>query len=114
MTRSKTAWGNKYKQEVIMGFLAIAFIIDVLVSTVCMWVATKFSFVKAEFKILALIVFAVALVSLIPVVGWIAAILLFIFAIMKVSNCGIVDALWVVIFTKLFSFIIVLGVRSIT
>jgi hypothetical protein len=95
-----------------MGALAIAFAIDVLVSTLCIWLATIFSFVKAEFKIIAAIIFVVSMVSLIPVVGWVIGIVLFIYLIMKVSNCSVVDALWVVLFTKLFSFLAIIAAIS--
>lgn len=87
-----------------MGYMAIAFTIDIFVSTLCIWLATKFSFVKLEFKIIAMIVFLVSIVSLIPMVGWFLGILLFIFLVMKEAKCTPVDALWVVIFTKVFSF----------
>ncbi len=97
-----------------MGALSIVFAVDVLVTTLCMWLATRFSFVKAESKQLMLIIVVVSVVALIPVIGWLASILLFIFALMKVSNCSAVDAVWVVLFTKLFSFIVVLGIVSIT
>ena len=88
-----------------MGYLAIVFIVDVLVSTLCVFLATKFSFVKLEFKVIALIVFLVSIVSLIPVVGWFLGILLFIFLMMKEAKCTPVDALWVVIFTKVVAFV---------
>jgi len=95
-----------------MGSSAIIFAIDILVSTLCIWLATKFSFVKIEFKLIAVIVTLVSIVSLIPTVGWFLGILLFIFLLMKLSGCSPVDALWVVLFTKLFSFLVVFAVMS--
>lgn len=89
-----------------MGYDAIVFAIDVLVSTLCIWLATKFSFVALEVKIIAAIVFLVSIVSLIPQIGWFLGILLFIFLVMKAAKCSPVDALWVVIFTKLFTFLV--------
>lgn len=95
-----------------MGNLAIIFAVDILVSTLCIWLATKFSFVKIDVKLIAVIVTLVSIVSLIPTIGWLAGILLFVFLLMKLSRCSPVDALWVVLFTKLFSFLAVFVVMS--
>jgi hypothetical protein len=95
-----------------MGSLAIIFAVDILVSTLCIWLATKFSFVKIDVKLIAVIVTLVSIVSLIPTIGWLAGILLFVFLLMKLSGCSPVDALWVVLFTKLFSFLAVFVVMS--
>jgi hypothetical protein len=92
-----------------MGSLAITFSVDILISAICMWLATKFSFVKAEFNLLLIMIALVSIVSLIPAVGWVLGLLLFVFLMMKFSGCSAVDAIWVVLFTKLFSFVVILG-----
>jgi len=97
-----------------LGFLAIAFAVDVLISTLCVWLATKLSFVKIEAKEIALIVLAASVVSLVPVVGWIAGFILFIYLLYQVSGCTVIDAAWVVLFTKVFSFFAVLAIGSIS
>lgn len=95
-----------------MGLLAIVFAVDVLISTFCIWLATKLSFVKIEPKQIAVIVVIISIVSLIPMVGWIASLILFIFLLRKTSSCNIVDAIWVVLFTKLISFAVVLAIGT--
>lgn len=91
-----------------MGALAIVFAVDVLISTLCIWLATKFSFVNLEIKLVPIIVLLASAVSLIPVIGWLAGFLLFVYLLMQLSRCSVVDALWVVLFTKLFSFVAIL------
>lgn len=87
-----------------MGFYAIAFAIDVLVTTLCIWLATKFSFVKMNAKDIAVVVLLVAAVSVIPTVVWILGLVLFVYLLTQLASCTITDAIWVVLFTKLFSF----------
>lgn len=95
-----------------MGESAIIFAVDVLISTLCIWLATKFSFVKADFKLLGMMVIIVSAVSLAPVVGGFVSLVVFVLLLMKISGCSVVDALWVVLFTKLFSFVAVIGVME--
>lgn len=97
-----------------MGVLAIIFVVDVLISSACIWLATKFSFVQADIKSIAVIVVCVSIVSLIPTVGWIAGIILFFYLLTKATGCDFVDAVWVVLFTKLFSFIAVMAIGAAT
>ncbi len=91
--------------------LAIVFV-DLLISMLCIWLATKFSFVKLEFKLIAVIVMLVAIASVIPVIGWLASIALFIFLLMKFSGCSIGDAFWVVLFAKIFSYVALIGILT--
>jgi|TARA_R110002167_G_scaffold350566_1_gene562817 hypothetical protein len=84
-----------------MGALALIFIMDVVLTSLCMYVATKFSFVRAELKPLLGIVFLVALVSLIPSIGWILGLILFVYLLTRVADANLVDCIWVVAFTKL-------------
>ncbi|WP_415888352.1 hypothetical protein ACMXYV_09970 [Neptuniibacter sp. SY11_33] len=95
-----------------MGFLAIIFAVDVLISTLCVWLASKVSFASLEPKIIAFIVVCVSLVSMIPSVGWILSIVLFFYLFVKAASCDLIDAVWVVLFTKLFSFIAVMLVTK--
>lgn len=90
-----------------MGVLAILFTIDVLISTLCIWLASKFSFVKLEFNYVVIIVALVSLISLLPYVGWILGLILLVYLLVKVAGCSPVDAVWLVIFTKLFSLLII-------
>jgi hypothetical protein len=90
-----------------VGVLAILFAVDVLISTLCIWLASKFSFVKLEFKYVVVIVALVSLISLLPYVGWILGLILLVYLLVKVAGCSPVDAVWLVIFTKIFSFLII-------
>ena len=55
-----------------MGIEALAFVMDALITACCMYIASKMSFVVADFKSLLTIAVIVALVSLIPTVGWVS------------------------------------------
>ena len=95
-----------------MGLLAIIFAVDVLVSTLCVWLASKVSFSELEPKIIAFIVVCVSIVSMIPTVGWLLGIVLFFYLFIKATRCDFIDAVWVVLFAKLFSFIAVMVVTK--
>ncbi len=95
-----------------MGYYAIAFCVDVLITTLCVFVATKLSFLKVDFKALLLIVLVVSVVSLVPTVGWLLGLILFIYLLMKVGGVEVMDGIMVVIITKLISFAVVLVVWS--
>ena len=84
-----------------MGSYAIVFFIDVIITSWCMYVATKLSFVKADIKPLLVIAAIVSLVSLVPVIGWILSIIVFVYLLMKATYANINDCIWVVAFTKL-------------
>lgn len=88
-----------------MGVFALIFAIDVMISSLCMYIATKFSFVKIELKPLLVIVFLVAIVSLIPSIGWLLGIVLFVYLLSRAADASMVDSIWVVVFTKVVSFI---------
>ena len=79
-----------------MGFIVL-FTLDVIVTSLIMYVAAKLSFVKAELKQL----FGTVVVSLISIIGWIASFAVFVFLLMRVTNSDLMDCFWVVAFTKL-------------
>jgi hypothetical protein len=87
-----------------MGEYALIFVMDVIITSLCMFVATKLSFVQAELKLLLGIVFVVAIVSLIPSIGWILGLVLFVYLLTKITDANLVDCIWVVAFTKLITF----------
>ena len=66
-----------------------------------MFLASKLAFVKAELKNLFAIVFIVSIISLIPTIGWVLGLGVFVFLLQKVSDASFVDCIWVVAFTKL-------------
>ncbi|MFC6440351.1 hypothetical protein [Bowmanella sp. JS7-9] len=87
-----------------MGLSAILFAVDVLISTAFIWLASRLSYVKIDAKDIAFIVVCVSIVSLIPVIGWLAGITLFFYLLMQATGCNFVDAVYVVLFSKLISF----------
>lgn len=87
-----------------MGLEAFAFGMDAFITTCCMYLASKLSFVAAEFKSLLIIALSVALVSMIPAVGWILGLILFVYLLAKATHASIGDCIWVVVFTKIVSF----------
>lgn len=88
-----------------MGQTAIIFVIDVFVCCLCVWVAGKCSFVKLQFSTVLGIVSIVGVISLIPYIGWISGLILFVLLLVKIADCAPLDAVWVVIFSKLFTII---------
>ncbi len=89
-----------------MGALAIVFVMDVLISTLCIYLATKLAFVKAEIKSLLLIIIVVSMLSLIPSIGWILGLIAFVYLLMRVTDADFMDCIWVVIFIKVISFVV--------
>jgi len=86
-----------------VGIEALSFVMDALMTTCCMYIASKMSFVVADFKSLLVIAVIVALVSLIPTVGWVLGVILFVFLLGKSTHASIGDCIWVVVFTKVVS-----------
>ncbi|MDQ7050912.1 MAG: hypothetical protein Q9M92_15820 [Enterobacterales bacterium] len=86
-----------------MGALAIIFVVDMTVTTAITYLATLISRVSIQFDRLLVIVAMSAIISLIPSIGWFLGIALFLYLMVKSSNANLTDALWVVVFSKLFS-----------
>lgn len=95
-----------------MGALAIIFALDVLVSTLCMYFATKLAFVKAELKPLIVIIIIVSVLSLIPSIGWILGLVAFVYLLMRVSDADLMDCVWVVVFIKVISFVVMFSLSQ--
>ncbi|MDM7862058.1 hypothetical protein QTP81_15750 [Alteromonas sp. ASW11-36] len=84
-----------------MGFEVSFFLIDVFFTTITLFIASKLSFIKIEFKVLIPIVAIVTLVSLLPYIGWILSIIAFCYMVIRVSDAELIDCFWVVLFAKL-------------
>jgi hypothetical protein len=91
-----------------MGVTAIIFVLDVLLTSCCMYLASRLAFVKAELKLLLSVVIAVSLLSLVPVYGWVLGIVAYIYLLMRVTSADFKDSVWIVIFTKLLSVLMLL------
>lgn len=95
-----------------MGALAIIFAFDVIISTLCMYLATKLAFVRAEIKPLIAIIIIVSVLSLIPSVGWVLGLIAFIYLLMRVSDADLMDCIWVVAFIKVISFLVIFSLSQ--
>lgn len=91
-----------------MGVAAIIFALDVLLTSCCVYLASRLAWVKAELKVLLSVVFVVSLISLIPAYGWLLGIVAYIYLLMRATNADFKDAVWIVIFTKLLSALMLL------
>lgn len=91
-----------------MGVAAIIFALDVLLTSLCVYLASRLAWVKAELKVLLSVVFVVSLVALIPGWGWLLSIVAYIYLLMRVINADFKDAVWIVIYTKLLSALVLL------
>ena len=90
-----------------MGFESIAFAVDVFFAALFVGLAAKYAFVKIKAKDVLLIVTASALVSLLPVIGWVLGLVLFIYLLHYKSGCSVTDALFTALLAKVFSFLTV-------
>ncbi|MBA5761681.1 hypothetical protein H2O73_04910 [Vibrio sp. 404] len=96
-----------------MGLEALVFVMDAFITTCCMYVASKLSYVIVDFKSLLIIALSVALVSLTPAVGWILGLLLFVYLLSKAANASFGDCIWVVVFTKVVSFVVLMALGGV-
>jgi uncharacterized BrkB/YihY/UPF0761 family membrane protein len=99
-------YASKCREEVRSVFLIgfPFFVVEVLALLACLWLATHFAYVKADFKSLAIISLSVATVSLIPLIGLVVGLLLFFYLLRRSTNANSKDVVWVVLFASLFSF----------
>ncbi|WP_105901554.1 hypothetical protein [Vibrio gangliei] len=86
-----------------MGLEALAFIVDGLVTACCMYIASRLSFLTIDFTSLLVITLLVALVSLIPTIGWILGLIVWFYLLKTVANADFKDCLWVIVTTKAIS-----------
>ncbi len=84
-----------------MGIEAIAFMVDVLVTGLCTYVAARLRSAKLRPAQLVLILFLVTAVSLIPYVGYVAALALFVYLLTELTDLGMADAIWTAVVAKL-------------
>lgn len=87
-----------------MGLMAMAFLVDTLVTAFCVWFATKLAFLDARLSTLFAIVVIVALITLIPYAGWIVGLAVFVYLLMSVTGASLVQCMLVVVLTRLVAF----------
>lgn len=86
-----------------MGLEALAFIVDGLVTAYCMYIASRLSFLTIDFTSLLVVTLLVALISLIPTVGWVLGLIAWFYLLKTVAHADFKDCLWIMITTKLVS-----------
>jgi hypothetical protein len=83
-----------------MGLMAMAFVVDVLVTACCIYIATKLAFLEAKLSTLFAIVVIVSLLSLIPYAGWFIGLCVFVFLLMRATGANLVQCIMVVLLTR--------------
>ena len=91
-----------------MGVTAIIFALDVLLTSCCVYLASRLAWVKAELRLLLSVVFVVSIIALIPGYGWLLSIVAYIYLLMRTTQADFKDAVWIVIYTKLLSALVLL------
>lgn len=96
-----------------MGLEAIAFVLDVVVTGLCTYLAARLRAAQLKPTQLLLILCLVTLVSLIPVVGYLVALALFVYLLTELTDLDLADALWTAVIAKLMAMtlLIVAGVQ---
>ncbi|MDX1341624.1 MAG: hypothetical protein R3227_04705 [Reinekea sp.] len=84
-----------------MGFTAVAFSLDVLFSALSVWLATHLRVIQMPWRDIGILVISVSVVSVIPVIGLLLGILLFLVMVLRFSGCSVVNAAALVGLTKL-------------
>ncbi len=98
-----------------MGYIAVASLVHLVCTSICVWLATKFSFIELQMKQIVFIVVVVTGLALLPSVGFLLSLVLFIVLVMRLSGCTAFDAAAVAIFTMMFvvfSIFFILGALS--
>lgn len=93
-----------------MVYFAIVFGINVLITSVCIFAATKLSFVKANFIQLLIIALILLLVALVPTVGGLLGIIIFMYLLIRTTDAEFKDCVMVVIFSTLIYVFVVLSI----
>lgn len=96
-----------------MGLMAMAFAVDVVVTAICIYIATKLAFLEAKLSTLFAIVAIVALISLIPYVGWIIGLCVFVYLLMSVTGASLVQCILVVLLTRLIALVAVFFIQRV-
>jgi hypothetical protein len=91
-----------------MGLEAIAFIIDVMVSGLSAWIAARLRSTKVKWIQILLILFGVSALSLVPVVGFVFALALFVFLLTRYTELSVADAIWTVLIAKMLAMTILM------
>lgn len=84
-----------------MGLEAIAFVLDVVVTGLCAWLAARLRSVVIPPTQLLLILFITTAISLIPVIGYLVALAVFVYLLAELTDLELIDAIWTAVVAKL-------------
>lgn len=93
-----------------MGLIAIALVIDIVVSVICLLVSVKKGWIEANIKDLLTIVGIVSVVSLIPRIGWPIGVVLFAVLLMVIVGMNFNQSVKVTAAIKSLSLTIFVGI----
>ena len=85
-----------------MGFTAVAFSFDLALSALGVWLASQVKFVNIHWRDIIIIVFSVSLIAVIPGVGLLLSVILFLYLLVRFSACSVVNAATLVAVVKFF------------
>ena len=96
-----------------MGIAAIAFVLDILITSITLFIAAWLRSEKMPWVQMIIILFVASAFALIPIVGVALSLGVFFVLLVKYTELTSVDALWVVIVAKslALAFLVLAGVR---
>ncbi|VUD68127.1 hypothetical protein TDB9533_04000 [Thalassocella blandensis] len=90
--------------SVVLGW----FLFEAAVFTTVSYSAARISLVKIKFFQMLLIGLLVTLVSLVPNIGWLCGIVVFVFLLHRATKDGVVDCMWVAFLAKPMTWVLLL------
>lgn len=96
-----------------MLYFAIVFGINLLITSLCIFAATKLSFVNANFPQLLIIALIFLLANLVPTVGGLLGIVIFMYLLMRTTDAEFMDCVMVVIFTTMIYVFVMLIIQHV-
>ncbi|MDC5819078.1 hypothetical protein [Vibrio europaeus] len=84
---------------------AIEFAFEVFISACCVYIAAQIALEKVHFASLAAIVVVVSLLSLIPSLGWVISLIVFVALLYYVTETPLEGCIWIAFISKLISFV---------
>lgn len=95
-----------------MGIEAAVFCLDVLISTLFTWLAMSLRQHKPEWPTLVSIIFITSAVALLPQVGFVLSLVVFLILLVALAHMEAAEALWVVLIAKMLYLAIVFCLAS--
>ena len=89
-----------------MTMIILSFAIHIVTTAVCIWLASHMNWVKAQFKETLIIALLTSALALLPTIGLVASLALFIYLLVHMTNARFIDAVWVVMLSKLLTLLV--------